>query len=42
LCSSEDEASQYSPAKCIWIEEWIMTSFNRPIITQQNPETSNL
>jgi hypothetical protein len=42
LCSSEDEASQYSPAKCIWIEEWIMTSFNRPIITQQNSETSNL
>src|SRR6266496_6110699 len=40
LCSSEDEASQYSPAKCIWIEEWIMTGFNRPIITQQNPETS--
>ena len=24
LCSIEDETSQYSPAKCSWIEEWVV------------------
>ena len=24
LCSTEDERSQYSPAKCNWIEQWVI------------------
>ena len=24
LCSTEDETSQYSPAKCNWIEQWVI------------------
>lgn len=39
LCSSEDETSPYSPAKCVWIKEWVLTDFpSRTIgISQQNP-----
>lgn len=29
LCSSEDESSRYSPARCIWLEEWVLTSLSR-------------
>lgn len=25
LCSTEDETSQYSPSKCSWIEQWVVT-----------------
>ena len=28
-CSSEDEASPYSPAKCVWLEEWIVAGFEK-------------
>jgi hypothetical protein len=35
LCSNEDESNQYSPAKCQIIEEWIVTSFDKFMINQQ-------
>jgi hypothetical protein len=38
LCSSDDETSQYSPARCSWIEEWVLTSFGRAMDNQQNSE----
>lgn len=38
LCSSDDETSQYSPARCTWIEEWVLTSFGRAMDTHQNSE----
>lgn len=41
LCSNEDESNPYSPAKCQIIEEWIVTSFDKFMINQQqdsNPE----
>ena len=38
LCSSDDDTSQYSPARCTWIEEWVLTSFGRAIDTHQNSE----
>ncbi|MDR4511715.1 MAG: transcriptional regulator [Nitrososphaeraceae archaeon] len=25
LCSTEDETSQYSPSKCVWIEQWVVS-----------------
>lgn len=39
LCSSEDETSPYSPAKCVWIKEWVLTDFQSRTIetSQQNP-----
>jgi DNA-binding MarR family transcriptional regulator len=33
-CSLEDDTSQYNPAKCMWIEEWVLAS-NSNIITQK-------
>lgn len=38
LCSSDDETSQYSPARCSWIEEWVVASFGRAVDSQQNSE----
>lgn len=38
LCSSDDETSQYSPARCSWIEEWVLASFGRAMDNQQNSE----
>ncbi len=35
LCSNEDESNPYSPAKCQLIEEWIVTSFDKFILTQE-------
>ncbi|HET6590496.1 MAG TPA: transcriptional regulator [Candidatus Nitrosocosmicus sp.] len=35
LCSNEDESNPYSPAKCQIIEEWIVTSFDKFMINQQ-------
>lgn len=35
LCSNEDESNQYSPAKCQIIEEWILSSFDKFMINQQ-------
>jgi hypothetical protein len=29
LCSSEDETSQYSPEKCMWIEQWAVMGLTR-------------
>jgi DNA-binding MarR family transcriptional regulator len=42
LCSSEDETSPYSPAKCIWIKEWVLTDFSsrtESIASQQDSST---
>jgi hypothetical protein len=41
LCSSEDETGQYSPEKCIWLEEWALDGLNR-IITPSQPTTENM
>lgn len=41
LCSNEDESNPYSPARCQIIEEWIVTSFDKFMMNQQqdsNPE----
>ena len=40
LCSNEDESNQYSPAKCQIIEEWIVTSFDKFILTQEEQPSS--
>jgi hypothetical protein len=42
LCSSEDETSEYSPAKCMWIEEWVLNSHTRMMTTEKNPENSEI
>ena len=42
LCSNEDESSQYSPAKCQIIEEWIVTSFDKFMINQQQSSDQEL
>lgn len=34
-CSSEDESNPYSPAKCNWLEEWIVTSFDKGFIKDE-------
>ncbi|HSA72393.1 MAG TPA: hypothetical protein VLD84_00405, partial [Nitrososphaeraceae archaeon] len=34
-CSSEDETSPYSPAKCIWLEEWIIAGFEKSFIKNE-------
>jgi B-block binding subunit of TFIIIC len=36
LCSSEDDTSQYSPAKCTWIAEWVLSSFGRTLTHQHH------
>ena len=41
LCSSEDETSQYSPEKCIWLEEWVLVGLNR-IIPSSQQTTENI
>ncbi len=33
-CSSEDEMTQYSPSRCSWIEEWVVASFNKTVVTE--------
>lgn len=42
LCSNEDESNQYSPAKCQIIEEWIVTSFDKFMINQQQSTDQEL
>ena len=42
LCSNEDESNQYSPAKCQIIEEWIVTSFDKFMLNQQQDSTPEL
>jgi hypothetical protein len=42
LCSNEDESNQYSPAKCQIIEEWIVTSFDKFMINQQQSADQEL
>jgi B-block binding subunit of TFIIIC len=32
-CSSEDEMTQYSPSRCSWLEEWVVTSFDKIVMT---------
>ena len=34
-CSSEDEGSPYSPAKCVWLEEWIVAGFEKGYIKNE-------
>jgi hypothetical protein len=36
LCSSEDETSLYSPARCTLLEEWVVTSFDKVNIEDNN------
>ncbi|HEY7108090.1 MAG TPA: hypothetical protein VH415_01555 [Nitrososphaeraceae archaeon] len=31
-CSSEDEMTQYSPSRCSWLEEWVVTSFEKIVM----------
>jgi DNA-binding MarR family transcriptional regulator len=38
LCSSDDETSQYSPAKCVWIEEWVSMGFSKMSTSQEHSE----
>ena len=38
LCSSEDETSQYSPEKCMWIEQWAVMGLTR--IMTSSPQGS--
>jgi DNA-binding MarR family transcriptional regulator len=38
LCSSDDETSQYSPAKCVWIEEWVSMGFSKMLTSQEHSE----
>jgi len=42
LCSSEDETSEYSPSKCVWIEEWVLNGHTRMMTTEKNPENSEI
>jgi DNA-binding MarR family transcriptional regulator len=42
LCSSEDETSQYSPAKCMWIEEWVLMGFSRMLSSHEDSENREL
>lgn len=42
LCSNEDESNQYSPAKCQIIEEWILTSFDKFMMNQQQSSDQDL
>ncbi|HEX2408189.1 MAG TPA: transcriptional regulator [Nitrososphaeraceae archaeon] len=35
LCSTEDETSQYSPAKCSWIEEWVIEDTKKRGLSNQ-------
>lgn len=42
LCSNEDESNHYSPAKCQIIEEWIVTSFDKFMINQQQSSDQEL
>ncbi len=41
LCSSDDETSQYSPAKCVWIEEWVSMGFSKMLTSQEHSEMEN-
>ncbi|HZO10530.1 MAG TPA: transcriptional regulator [Nitrososphaeraceae archaeon] len=34
-CSSEDEGSPYSPAKCVWLEEWIVAGFEKGYVKNE-------
>jgi DNA-binding MarR family transcriptional regulator len=42
LCSSEDETSQYSPARCMWIEEWVLMGFSKMLTSQEHSENREL
>ena len=35
LCSTEDETSQYSPAKCNWIEQWVILDTKKGGLSNQ-------
>ena len=39
-CSSEDDTSQYNPAKCVWIEEWVLTATSSILTSQQQEKVS--
>jgi hypothetical protein len=37
-CSSEDETSPFNPAKCTWIEEWVLMSSSRLLTSEQDQD----
>ncbi len=37
-CSLDDETSSYNPAKCTWIEEWVLANGSRLLSTEQEQE----
>ena len=39
LCSSEDETSLYSPARCTLLEDWVLYSFSKS--TEDEVDTTN-
>lgn len=40
-CSSEDEMTQYSPSRCGWLEEWVITSFDKIMMNGSEEGTAN-
>jgi hypothetical protein len=40
-CSSEDEMTQYSPSRCSWLEEWVVTSFDKIVMTGSEESSVN-
>jgi hypothetical protein len=38
-CSPEDDTSPYNPAKCIWIEEWVLATSSRLLSSKQEQES---
>lgn len=43
-CSSEDEMTQYSPSRCSWLEEWVVTSFDKIVMTgsEESPVSESI
>lgn len=40
-CSSEDEMTQYSPSRCGWLEEWVVTSFDKIVTDRLSKDLIN-
>lgn len=40
-CSLEDDESLYNPAKCIWIEDWVLATSSRLLSSKQEQESYN-
>src|SRR5918996_2762809 len=37
-CSLEDETSPFNPARCTWIEEWVLMSSSRLLTSEQDQD----